>query len=162
MRQADYARGSGEKRLRKWRLFFLLSMTSDFPGTARVAALRRRQRCFEPIQKLRLPSMHISNTSYNHNSWDNKRFLRDFRFRLEEIHHIAQEIGWNRSRSDRNKYRCDSMTATCIILRRRDQATMDQFSEVLRCQILEGAIHGDFIVVRSFARSAQQNRDREA
>jgi hypothetical protein len=33
---------------------------------------------------------------------------------------------------------------------------------VLRCQILEGAIHGDFIVVRTFARNAQQNRDREA
>jgi hypothetical protein len=33
---------------------------------------------------------------------------------------------------------------------------------VLRCQILGGAIHGDFIVVRTFARNAQQNRDREA
>jgi hypothetical protein len=118
MRQADYARGSSEKRLRKWRLLFLLSMTSDFPGTARVVALRRRQRCFEHIQKLRLRSMHISSASFNLNSWDNERSLRDFRFRLEEIPRIAEEIGWNRSRSDRNKYRCDSITATCIILRR--------------------------------------------
>jgi hypothetical protein len=33
---------------------------------------------------------------------------------------------------------------------------------LLRCQILGGAIHGDFIVVHTFARNAQQNRDREA
>jgi hypothetical protein len=33
---------------------------------------------------------------------------------------------------------------------------------LLRCQILGGAIHGDSIVVRTFARNAQQNRDREA
>jgi hypothetical protein len=33
---------------------------------------------------------------------------------------------------------------------------------LLRCQMLGGAIHGDFIVVRTFARNAQQNRDREA
>jgi hypothetical protein len=31
---------------------------------------------------------------------------------------------------------------------------------LLRCQILGGAIHEDFIVVRTFARNAQQNRDR--
>jgi hypothetical protein len=35
-------------------------------------------------------------------------------------------------------------------------------STLLRCQILGGAIHGDFIIVRTFARNAQQNRDREA
>jgi hypothetical protein len=41
---------------------------------------------------------------------------------------------------------------------------LDWFSKksLLRCKILGGAIHGDFIVVRTFARNAQQNRDREA
>jgi hypothetical protein len=33
---------------------------------------------------------------------------------------------------------------------------------MFRCQILGGAIHRDFLVVHSFDRSAQQNRDREA
>jgi hypothetical protein len=35
-------------------------------------------------------------------------------------------------------------------------------SQMLRCQILGGAIHGDLIVVRTFAGNAQQNRDRKA
>jgi hypothetical protein len=39
---------------------------------------------------------------------------------------------------------------------------VEQLMIVLRCQILGGAIHGDFIVERTFARNAQQNRDREA
>jgi hypothetical protein len=33
---------------------------------------------------------------------------------------------------------------------------------LLRCQILGGAIHGDDLVVRAFARCAQQNGVREA
>jgi hypothetical protein len=33
---------------------------------------------------------------------------------------------------------------------------------LLRCQISRGAIHGDDLVVRTFARCAQQNRVREA
>jgi hypothetical protein len=35
-------------------------------------------------------------------------------------------------------------------------------ARILRCQILGGALHGDFLVVLTFARNAQQNRDREA
>jgi hypothetical protein len=43
-----------------------------------------------------------------------------------------------------------------------DAKVISPVCRMLRCQILGGAIHGDFLVVRSFARSAQQNRYSEA
>ena len=63
-------------------------------------------------------SIKISTTNFNLNIFGEQDSLSLFRFRKAEIATVADVFGWTLCRKIRNHYRCDVITARCIVLRR--------------------------------------------
>jgi hypothetical protein len=72
-------------------------------------------------------------------------------------HNTVTKLDWmKRNQTEVNDSGLQTMS-------RRDMERLGtDFFQQQKCQILGGAIHRDFIVVHTFARNAQLNRDREA
>lgn len=63
-------------------------------------------------------STHISANTFNINAFDDAYCVTNYRFKLRDIGVIRDLINWPGGRTKRNGYKCDSITATCIVLRR--------------------------------------------
>lgn len=51
--------------------------------------------------------------------YDERRSLRDFRFLTSDIRgRIVGFFGWEKVRTTRSRYKCDSILATCVVLKR--------------------------------------------
>ena len=81
---------------------------------ARKAAMLRRH-----IHEIVNMSARIALKEFNLDDYDERRALRDFRFPTTEIKAKLVDIfAWGKTRTYRNRYRCNALLATCIVLRR--------------------------------------------
>ena len=118
MRQQTYTKGMICQKLRRptrrLRVSHFLSSTSLLP----IYFARRRRRLRADLFKLMHRTVAISSTVFNLNAYSDLQCLQNFRFRLQEIPQISRAIDWNAGKTSRSGYLCDSVTATCIVLRR--------------------------------------------
>lgn len=70
------------------------------------------------VRKLLLHRLDVRSDTFNLNSYSNEQCLHDFHFRLQDIGKVSDAIGWNSVKARRNRYLCDSITVSCIFLRR--------------------------------------------
>lgn len=83
-------------------------------GMARRAAMLRHH-----LREIVSRSARIALKDFDLNDYDERRALRDFRFLTSEIRtKLVGFFAWNKSRTDRNRYKCDGLLATCVVLRR--------------------------------------------
>lgn len=71
------------------------------------------------IQKLLGRSARIGMREFSLSDYDERRSLRDFRFLSTEITtRLVPFFAWEQDRTSRNRYTCDALLATCVVLRR--------------------------------------------
>eukprot|EP00171_Calliarthron_tuberculosum_P001768 IDg1768t1 len=127
-RQRDYAQKKSARLVRMWRLttFFLISRRALCPSTANSAVLLQ---AFEKYIRVRkdyesqlLYSRRISASqfTFNFNGLSNFDCLFLFRFEKDHIKNLLTLNGWpsSKTRTMRNRYACDAMLSTCVMLRR--------------------------------------------
>ena len=66
---------------------------------------------------LMLRSVNITHTTFNIDALGDEECYRQFRFQDKDLLNIASIIGWSGS-TERNRYKCEPLTAACILLRR--------------------------------------------
>lgn len=121
MRQTDFGVHASRHRLRATRRRFILShlyfrdidLRAKLRMAKRAAALRRH------ITEILARSARVSTKEFCLSQYDERRSLRDFRFTTTEItSRLVDFVAWDRVRTKRNRYRCDPLLSTCVLLRR--------------------------------------------
>ena len=116
MRLKDYAIGNSRRRLRARRTRLLLGLQSRAPTALLLKLQHSVRRAQHDINNFYLRSRQISTTSFNLNIYSDEHALPGFRFRTSEIDRVRDVISWSEIPTC-NRYRCDSITATCILLK---------------------------------------------
>ena len=80
--------------------------------------LRKLRKSGKDLFKVSTRSAHISSVSFNLNIYSERAAITDFRFKTTEIPAIARIMNWHDEPTKRCRYRCDSTTACCIVLRK--------------------------------------------
>lgn len=68
--------------------------------------------------RLRARSVNIFTTYFNLSIFSEQESLSRFRFRKAQIATVADVYGWTACRAVRNRFRCDVITTTCVLLHR--------------------------------------------
>lgn len=81
--------------------------------------VRRARTLRRHIVRICASSARITAKEFDLSTYDERRCLRDFRFLSVEItERLVPFFAWNRERTTRNRYRCNDVLATCVVLRR--------------------------------------------
>lgn len=118
MRITDYSLGSSVRRAGNARLRVAVVLRTDASVRMKLRAARRLQHANNDVLLIRIRSLHIAHCSFNLNILSESECLKKFRFTRHELPTIMGIIGWSSGVTERNRYTCDPMTATCILLRR--------------------------------------------
>lgn len=121
MRQTDYGLYVSRKRLvsckRRFTLVNLFYSDVNFAWKLRLA--KRAATLRRHIGKLHTRSVRVSTRQFNLDDYDERRSLRDFRFLTTEIKgRLVEFFAWDRMSTRRNRYSCNPLLATCVVLRR--------------------------------------------
>ena len=95
-----------------------LALLSDVDDIFLLHYTRQMQLLFNDVSRLSERSLTISSTTFNLHILSERQSLSLFRFRKAEIGIFANFMGWKAWKTELNRYRCDLITATCIVLRR--------------------------------------------
>ena len=117
MRLTDYAIGRSKRRLRYRRNRLLLALAARAPTHLLLHLNESLERSKHDVRLITMRSRHISGITFNLNMFSDERALAEFRFRRSEISQVRDVLAWS-GLPTRNRYRCNSMTATCIVLKR--------------------------------------------
>lgn len=117
MRQRDYAVGALRRRVRRLRKAAYHTLLLDADVEITVLYSRRWRRAAIDQRKFLTRRREIRHTSFNFNIFSTEESLRLFRFRPHELGAVAGVAGFN-GRTTNRRYRCDGITAACIVLRR--------------------------------------------
>ena len=60
----------------------------------------------------------LSDLSFNFNGFTDSCCLSMFRFTKDDLRRVVKTIGWVGTHTQRNRYACDSLMVTCVLLRR--------------------------------------------
>eukprot|EP00171_Calliarthron_tuberculosum_P007193 IDg7193t1 len=116
MRITDFSLSKGKMRLSAARRrFYARTRTQSL--AIRLLLARGVREAHIDVSAIFRRKIEISTTMFNLNAYSTEMCLRDFRFRKEEIPIIARLCAW-KGPTVRNRYDTDSITATCIMLRR--------------------------------------------
>ena len=114
----NYAIGKAKHRLRSRRRRLLLAVGTDADEMKLMHYNDQTRRARIDLRRIRLRSLHISATKFNINVYSDEQCLSHFRFRSSEIGTISNVLGWTSGLTARSGYRCDAITASCIVLKR--------------------------------------------
>ena len=115
MRITDFRLQKHLVAARKWQRRVCQALLLELDdGTVLVGQLHKRRHRHE-IKRIKLRSRFISHVLFNLYALSEKECLENYKFKKADLVHISNMIGWN-SRSERNLYRCDPLTATCFVL----------------------------------------------
>ena len=118
MRQAEYSISVARGRKSKKRSLPRLAVLND---ASPVYLFRIQRSCIEAqwdIEKINILSRNVSAASFNQNRFSEQESLQLFRFRSREIPIVASLMEWTSSKTKRSRYRCDPITACCVVLRK--------------------------------------------
>lgn len=79
---------------------------------------QRAQTALQNLQGNWIRSLWIASTRFNLNAESELQSLSELQFLTSEINTVSSALSWNGGATARAGYRCDSSTATCIVLRR--------------------------------------------
>lgn len=117
MRQTYYAIGVARRRKRKKRSLLRLAVLTE---ASPVSIFRLQRRCTEArhdVYKINMRSRIVSAASFNLSIFSAQECLQLFRFRSKEIPKVAALMEWTSGKSNLSRYRCDPITAGCLVLR---------------------------------------------
>lgn len=118
MRQSDFTIGVVRHRRACRRKRLLLLAVCDAPLTLQWRTMKRHRRARRDVRLLTLRSRHIAVCSFNLTFYSNNEPLKRFKFQIKDIPRSVDAMNVMMERTRRNSYRCDSVTASCIVLRR--------------------------------------------
>jgi len=118
MRQTDYKIGAAVSRTKRRRETFHRSLLTTASPIMQFHAYQKLKRTRQDVRKINLRSLQVSSATFNLNSYSDHDALSEFRFRTREIGRIAEVMGWHGGLTKRSRYRCDNITACCIVLRK--------------------------------------------
>lgn len=117
MRISDYGLGCVRKRLRRLRRKVSLFLALDVDLAVMGTTVRRWRRTKQDLRRLLRRKRDVKTTYFNVNVFSIEESLRLFRFRPSELGRVSNVIDFS-GPTERRRYRCTPLTATCIILRR--------------------------------------------
>ena len=118
MRQSDFAIGKTKARLRRFQQYGSMALTLDMSTEISLLTLHYASAARKEVQQFYRRSRHVSATRFNLNVYSEEQAFLSFRFRPCDNPRIAQAMSWNSGKTKRNRYRCDPLTACCIVLRK--------------------------------------------
>ena len=95
-----------------------VSVIADVDAPVTLLSLNRYLRERHNLRLQLHRARFTSTNSFNLNSFSDGQCLTDFRFLKSDIGKISVLSGWKTGLTRHNKYRCDPITAICILLRR--------------------------------------------
>lgn len=95
----------------------------DVGEEATVQAVMKANENYVQVKLLMRRTKFIRGITFNFNILSEKACLTDYRFKRSDIARIMNMVQWCES-TERNRYRCDIMTATCIFLHRLDSTVL--------------------------------------
>ena len=118
MRQTDFSKGNAKKKMSRSRLLSRLSVLENADISLQFKLARRASNRKLEYEKTCLRTRTIASNSFNLNCYSDQDAFHEFRFRVTEIPKISSCIGWHGNPTKRSRYRCDAITACCIVLRK--------------------------------------------
>ena len=117
-RLTDFTIGKLRSRMYRKRQLLHLAFLADEDDVFLLNDSRLLGIIAKDCARLCAQSSTISSTYFNLNICSEQESLSLFRFRKAEIGTVADILGWTASRTVRNRYKCDVITASGIVLRR--------------------------------------------
>lgn len=105
-----------------WRRRTLQSLSLDLDDEIVLFALAKANREDGEMRRLLERTRHVCGIQFNLNYLSDQECLVDFRFKKTEVGRIANMIGWT-GKTERNGYRCDMISASCIMFQRLSNAS---------------------------------------
>ena len=118
MRLTDFTIGKLRSRMYRKRQLLHPALLADVDDVFLLHDSRLLDILAKDRARLCARSSTISSTYFNLNVFSDQESLSLFRFRKAEIGTIADILGWKACRKVRNRYKCDVITASRIVLRR--------------------------------------------
>jgi len=118
MRQEDFSKGRTVTRLRRKRLMLQMALSVQCTLPLLIYLLKKVKANRIDLKKINLRTRTTKGITFNVNIYNEASCLRDFRFRSSEIPVICSLFNWDHGKTARSRYRCDPITASCIVLRR--------------------------------------------
>ena len=118
MRQTDYSIGVARSRKSKRRSLLRLAVLTNASPVFLFRLQRRYAAAQRDVHKINMRSRNVSAASFNLNRFSEHECLHRFRFRSREIQKVASLMEWTSGKKKRSRYRCDPITACCVVLRR--------------------------------------------
>ena len=121
VRQEDYRIGKAIKR-RHLRLKLLYLASVNNIGDEQLLRLAvRAENARIDVNNIHIRSMSIKNKVFDLNEMSEEESLHHFRFRKNDVRKISDIIGFS-GPTKRNRYKVESLTACCILLKRISSA----------------------------------------
>lgn len=118
MRLTEFTIGKLRSKMYRKRQLLHIALLADVDDVFLLYDSRLLDMMAKDRARLCARSSTISSTYFNLNIFSEQESLSLFRFRKHEIGRVADTLGWTVCRTTRNRYKCDVITAACIVLRR--------------------------------------------
>lgn len=118
MRQKDYEIGRARRLQAKRKRLMQTAVLFDAPDEILLRSRKRYRSAKSDVRRICARSFHISSTTFNINVFSEEECLRNFRFLHRDLGRVALLTNWTTGSTERNRYKCDPFTATCIMLKR--------------------------------------------
>ena len=118
MRLTDYSIGVARGRKSKRRGLLRLAVLTNASPVFLFRLQRRYAAARRDVHKINMRSRNVSAASFNLNRFSEHECLQLFRFRSRDIRKVAFLVEWSSGKTKHSRYRCDPITAWCVVLRK--------------------------------------------
>eukprot|EP00171_Calliarthron_tuberculosum_P001560 IDg1560t1 len=115
--QKQFKRKAMTKKLQRLRKLLLLAVASG-NKCIQLRLYRKIRYVKTELGLIMTRTMLVVTSTFNLNAFSDEVCLREFRFRKQEVPIINNIVNWTTGVTKRNRYVCEQVTATCILLRR--------------------------------------------
>lgn len=116
--KTDYEIGRAEARQKKRMATFAAALGSTASSGMKILLYERYKSARKDVQQIEMRSRIIKTCTFNINNYSEFMSLHDFRFKVTDLPKIADLLHLPNSVTKRRRYRCDSITSCCIVLKR--------------------------------------------
>lgn len=115
MQQRKYSVKDCVARQRRWQAVAMLALENDLGDEIVTTAVSKAKKDHDNVCDIMRRSAEVSSIVFNINACSDAQLFLDFRFKAAEIGKLTDVISWS-GITERNRYACDPITATCILL----------------------------------------------
>lgn len=118
MRQTDHQLKRSVQRRDTLATLAMWGTTLKLPTVGTLGMLREAHNSEQDIKLLTRRSRHVHQVYFNLNILSELECVSKFRFEKRDIGTVVDGINWYEGVTKRSRYRCDPVTATCVVLRK--------------------------------------------